>query len=382
MQKEVCMKRKIVLCLVLFLVASGLVIAGGAQEESTADEYDARSVEADTTGGEENFGVEFLFPAKGSPLVPDSVFEKAPPYRIAMAHNGFGNTWRVQSVEEAKWVASKIPEIDEFIFVEANNDPALQVSQIQDLLTQDIDGLIIAAAGLDNTNAMISEAVSRGIPVVSVVEAISSDDYTVKIENDQYYTFGTALGEWMIDVLDGEGRVWMLEGIAGFPASEVRTAGFLDAIEGTGIEVTGKGYTDWSYEKTIQIVENLMITDPEPDAVWCAGGAQGRALIRVYQENGLDLVPVTGESENGFFRVWTETDVTAAAAPFPPSLIAAGVYAVVDVLTGEPVHKDYIHRPDPITKEDRAEFFKPELSDEYWFPTNLPEEILEKMYGN
>ena len=327
------------------------------------------------------FGVEGLKPVINSDKIPAGKFKKDPPWKIAQAFNGFGNTWRIQIAEEMKHEAAKNPEIEKYIFVEADNDPVKQVSQIQDLLTQGIDALIVAPAATDNCNELIAKAVSMGIPVINVIESTTSKDVTVRIEADQWH-FGNVMGKWLVKQLNGKGRIWMLKGIPGFAASVARDEGAYAAFKGTDIKVTSEGYGYWSMDKSRRLVENLLVSDPNPDGIWSAGATMSRAAIEVFEENGMPVPPITGEGENGFFKAWKKHDLKSMSAVFPPSLGIAGVRAAVALLKGEEVQSAYIHRPDPITTaEERDKYLRPDLSNDLWVPTTAPEELLQKLYG-
>ncbi len=70
-------------------------------------------------------------------------FKKAGPWRIGVSFGGVGNTWIVQMIQEMKYAAAQRKEITEFIFVEANWQPAKQVADVEDLLTKKVDAIII-----------------------------------------------------------------------------------------------------------------------------------------------------------------------------------------------------------------------------------------------
>src|SRR5690606_19417226 len=117
------------------------------------------------------------------------------------------------------------------------------------------------------------------------------------------------------------------------------------------------------------------------DGVWSSGGAMTQACIEVFQENGFDLVPMTGESNNGFLKIWKETGVESVAPVTPTWVGAEAVVAAVKLLRGEEVMSDYIIRPEPITADKIDEYYQPDLNDSYWTGSILPQERLLEIYG-
>jgi ribose transport system ATP-binding protein len=328
------------------------------------------------------FGIDGLQHVVGSKIIPAGRYKKKGPWRIGHAFNGLTNSWRIQIAEEMKHAASLIAQIKEYIFFEANDDPKRQSAQFQKLLEQDVDALILSAAAMENCNDLISRAVSTGIPVISLVEPIRSKEVTVLIDGDQFY-YGYEAGKWLVNQLQAKGNVWMLKGIPDFPASVTRDKGAYAAFNETELIVTGEGHGYWQLGKSRQLVKELLKSAPHPDGVWSAGAAMSRATIEVFEEKGLNVPPIVGETENGFIRLWKKNNLNAMALTnLPTSLGIASIRAAIALLKGEQVHGEYLHRPKPIiTPEERDKLFRPDLPDDAWLPTSAPEALLHKLYG-
>ena len=327
------------------------------------------------------FGIDGLQHVVGSKIIPAGRYEKKGPWRVGHAFNGLTNSWRIQIAEEMKHAASLIPQIEEYIFVEADDDPKRQVEQIQELLARGVDALILSAADMEACNDVISKVVSTGIPVISLVEPISSREVTVHIDGDQFY-YGYEAGKWLVNQLQGRGNIWMLKGIPGFPSSVTRDKGAYAAFNETELTVTGEGHGYWQIGKSRQLVKELLKTAPNPDGIWSAGAAMSRAVVELFEERGLEVPPIVGETENGFIRLWKEKNLKAMALTNIPTFLGiASIRAAVALLKGEQVHGEYLHRPRPITtQEERDRLFRPDLPDDAWLPTSAPRALLHKLY--
>jgi ribose transport system substrate-binding protein len=99
-----------------------------------------------------------------------------------------------------------------------------------------------------------------------------------------------------------------------------------------------------------------------------------RACIDVFKQHGAIIPPITGEGNNGFFKVWRDNKLQSIAPEYGPEQGAAGIRAAVALLEGKSLYKRYVYNPLPITIENRDKFLRDDLADEYWFPSALSEE--------
>jgi ribose transport system substrate-binding protein len=114
------------------------------------------------------------------------------------------------------------------------------------------------------------------------------------------------------------------------------------ALEGTNITISSEQHVDWAYDKGKQVCESLALSDPNPDGIWSSGAAMTHACMDVFVELGMPIPPISGEGNNGFFKVWKESGATSMAAVFPPAQGAAAVRAAMALLEGEEMQHRYV----------------------------------------
>ncbi|CAG9222469.1 Monosaccharide ABC transporter substrate-binding protein (CUT2 family) [Paraburkholderia tropica] len=316
-----------------------------------------------------------------NPVTAPNQFKKAPPWRIGFSIWGFGNTWMTQMVHETDAEAAKHKEIGKLIFADANSKPAKQIADIEDMIAQKVDAIIVAPVSYTALTPVIKKAVAAGIPVIVHSTEVETDAYTTEIQGEALY-FGEVGGKFLVDTLHGKGNIWVLRGQAGIAADTMRYDGLRKALAGSNIKIASEQYGDWSYNKGKQVCESLMLSNPNPDGIWSSGGDMSRACIEVFKEFGKPVPPITGEGNNGFMRAWKDSGANATAAVFPSEQGAAGIRAAVALLSGESLHKHYVLRPAPITKANFAQFYRPDLNDNYWAPSALSDADLKKFYGS
>ena len=332
-----------------------------------------------SSAGEVDLGAG-LEPKPGALKTVKNQFKKAPPWRIAISMPGVGNSWIVQMLEETKYEASRHKEISEFIVVDAQWNPAKQVADLEDLLTKNPDAIIVYPVTPSSLSAIVDKIAARGIPVISAgpLEGTDKQATTLTIGRE---AFGRVGGEFLVRQLKGKGTVWMIRGVAGVAEEEGRYQGAVSAFKGTDIKIGAEVYGDWSYAKGKQVCENLVLSGKPVDGIWFSGAEMTKGCIEVFQEFNKPLVPMTGEGNNGFLRVWKESGVQAIVPLYPATIGEAQVRAALALLQGKELYKDYVSELPPITEQNRDQYYRPDLNDNFWVPSGLPESKLQELYG-
>jgi ribose transport system substrate-binding protein len=321
-----------------------------------------------------------LVPKAGAYKTKKNQFKKAPPWRFAISLPGVGNSWIVQMLEETKYEVSRHKEIAELIVVDAEWKPEKQVADLEDVLTKSLDAVIVAPVTPTSASAVIDKIAARGIPVIIAGLSAGTTAYTVNLLSGGE-PFGHAGADFLVKALKGKGTVWMIRGPAGFAEDESRYRGAVSAFKGTDIKIGTEVYGDWSYAKGKKLCESLLLSGKPVDGIWFSGAEMTKGCIEVFQELKKPLVPMTGEGNNGFLRVWKESGVKSIAPVFPSAVGQAQVQAAVALLQGKQLFKDYYSVAPPITEKDRDNFYRADLNDSYWVPSGLPEAKLKELYG-
>ncbi|WP_083507893.1 ABC transporter substrate-binding protein [Aureimonas frigidaquae] len=320
-----------------------------------------------------------LSPVAGSPMVDRPKSDKES-FVLGFSNISVVNTWRVQMVEELKHEASLHPEISEMIVSDAGGDVNRQVADIESLIARGVDALLVAPGSEVALNTALDKAYDAGIPVIIFSSNATPKNYTVKLLADDAQ-FGRDGAKYLAEALGGKGNVLAIRGISGNSIDNDRFRGVEEVFaDHPDIKIIDQGFGDWAYDKGKQVCESLLIAHPDVQGVWSSGGAMTQACAEVAEENGLPMIPMTGEANNGFLRIWKEKDLQSVAPISPTWFGQQGVIAALRVLEGEPIAKDNLVNPAPITKEQIDEYYRPDLNDSYWVGSTLPDETLVEMY--
>ena len=288
-----------------------------------------------------------------------------------------GNSWSVQLYKEFQAEAAKHADEVEVSYTESNLKSDQQVSNIEDLITKGVDALIITPISPTAVIPALKKAHAKGIKIVLLAAKIRSNDYDALVTVDDV-DFGKAGANWLVDKLGGEGKIIALNGISGISASDDRWAGAQEIFDAhPGIEVLSVVDAGWDYAKAKVAVSNLLAANADVDGIWSQGGSMTLGAIDAFNAAQRDLVPMTGEDNNGYLTRWQELQSQgfSSVAPSKPTWLGSEALRVtLDLLEGNEVEKDNILPVPMITDENLADFSRPDLPDSFWANTRLSDD--------
>lgn len=253
-----------------------------------------------------------------------------------------------------------------------------------DLVTKDVDLICLTAASASALVPAVEDAMEAGVAVVNFDCAVDTDDLTAKLilDNEE---FGRVDAQWLADQLGGKGKIILIAGQAGTDNAEKRVNGAKNVIaQYPDMEIIAESYCDNDYAKAKAAVESMLSAYPEIDGVLSLGGAMTRGAIDAFEEAGRELVPMCGEANNGYLKVWHDRVDQGFQAIAPISPNTSGAMALrlgIDALEGLNIKKDNTLTVNFVTNETLEEFVRMDLSDSFWAPTELPEEKLQELFG-
>jgi ribose transport system substrate-binding protein len=220
---------------------------------------------------------------------------------------------------------------------------------------------------------------SQNIPVILVSSKADTDKYITFIEPNNI-TMGQEQAKYIVKKLNGKGNVIMLSGIAGASAAEDRLAGARGIwAQNPGIKELGQAYCDWTPAKGKQATEGFLAAHPQIDGIWSDSGVMAVGAIQAFQEANRKVPPVTGENFNGYLRMLVTQKLDGFAILYPPSIGLTAVELAIKTLQGQQVPY-YISIPMPTYADaDIAKLYDPNMPDDYWPGSALPQAWLDKV---
>jgi len=228
----------------------------------------------------------------------------------------------------------------DIVVLDSQNDPAKELANMEDLLTQEVDVILINPTDSDAVGNAIKMANEKNVPVITLDRGANAGEVETHIASDNV-AGGVMAGEYIAELLGGSGKVVELEGIAGTSAARDRGQGFNDAIDATDIEVVANQVADFDRTKGLSVMENILQAQPEIDAVFAHNDEMALGALKAIEASGKDIIVVGFDATDDAVKAVEAGEMDATVAQQPSLIGSLGVESAVKVMTGETL-EDFI----------------------------------------
>src|SRR5215472_17413768 len=164
-----------------------------------------------------------------------------------------------------------------------------QISQIEDCIAAGAQGVVIGAISYDGLNNLVSEIKSKNIPVIDVINGMSSKDISAK-SLVSFGEMGAKAGEYLAKLHpkgSGVVKVAWFPGPPGAGWVEAGNKGFLDAVKDSDIQVVATKYGDTGKEVQLKLIEDVL--EANPDIQYIVGTSPtAEAATGLLKDRGLE----------------------------------------------------------------------------------------------
>jgi ribose transport system substrate-binding protein len=248
---------------------------------------------------------------------------------------------------------------------DANGDGAKLTTDVQNLVSQKVDGIIISAGPLAAAPAALKAAEDAGIPVVMVDRKLTGDNYTSWIGPDNK-AIGIQDGEYINEKLGEKGGKVAI--IRGGPADNTigldRTEGMKSVIsQNPNIEIiTAPDFGDWGTDGGVKVTENLLAKHKDLDVIFCENDSMCLGAQKAVGDAGLSdqifLAGVDGQKE-ALKAILDGTNYEVTGKNDADEIGRKGFERMMEILDGKQVEKDTVVPSPRITKDNAEEFYDP-----------------------
>ncbi|MFA0491097.1 ribose ABC transporter substrate-binding protein RbsB [Vibrio splendidus] len=229
------------------------------------------------------------------------------------------------------------------IVLDSQNDPSKELSNIEDLTIRGVKAILINPTDSDAVSNAIRIANRSNIPVLTLDRGASRGDVVSHIASDNVIG-GEIAGHFIMEKVGEKAKVIQLEGIAGTSAARERGEGFMNAVNGSDLELLASQPADFDRTKGLNVMENLLAANPDVQAVFAQNDEMALGALRAVQASGKDVMIVGFDgTEDGIAAV--NRGLLGATVAQQPDLIGSlGVEMADKVLKGETVD-EYVPVP-------------------------------------
>jgi protein TorT len=217
----------------------------------------------------------------------------------------------------------------------------VQRRQIENAIAENPDGLIIGAISLDGLNDLVKKASDKGIPVLDLINGMSSPHIAARAAVS-FWDMGYQAGSYLRRLQEKRGQALRL---AWFPGPDgagwvkAGDAGLREAIAGGAIEILDSRYGDTGSAAQAKLVEASL--SQYADDLDCVVGTAVTAetAVKILRQRGLaDRIKILSYYYGpGVHRGIRRGDITAA----PSDLTVLQARIAVDVMVRILEKKDY-----------------------------------------
>jgi protein TorT len=163
-----------------------------------------------------------------------------------------------------------------------------QISQIEDCVAAGAQAVVIGAISYDGLNNLVAEIRKKNIPVIDVINGISSPELSAK-SLVSFGEMGAKAGEYLAKLHPAGSppvKVAWFPGPPGAGWVEAGNTGFLGAVKGSAVEVVETKYGDTGKEVQAKLVEDTL--QAHPDISYIVGTAvTAEAAIPIVRDKGI-----------------------------------------------------------------------------------------------
>ena len=166
------------------------------------------------------------------------------------------------------------------------DDNAEQIKDIRNFIKEGVDLLVVAPNEAAPITPVVEEAFDRGIPVIVFDRKILSDKYTAYIGADNY-ELGKAIGNYVANMLHGQGNIVEIAGLTGSTPAMDRHQGFVAAISPyPGIQLLAREDAGWLRSEAGEKMDTLLARFPEIDVVYAQNDRMAAGAYDVAERQG------------------------------------------------------------------------------------------------
>lgn len=226
----------------------------------------------------------------------------------------------------------------DIVTLDSQNDPSKELANVEDLITQKVSVILINPTDSEAVGNAVKAANDAGIPVITLDRGADAGEVATHIASDNV-AGGKMAGEFVVNELDGKGKVVELEGIAGTSAARDRGQGFNEAIGGSDIEVVAKQVANFDRTEGLNVMENILQAEEEIDAVFAHNDEMALGALKAIQSTDRDIIVVGFDATDDAVKSVEGGEMAATVAQQPKLIGSTGVENAEKIIKGEDVEE-------------------------------------------
>jgi inositol transport system substrate-binding protein len=177
------------------------------------------------------------------------------------------------------------------MMTDGKDDPAVQMNQVETLLTQGVDAIMIIPVDISTIGPIINSCKDAGVPIV-VVNRLPDPEFVEQIDvyvGSESIQAGIMQAEWVAEAMQPDGgKVAIITGMPGQEAAAMRTEGNKQIFaKYENIEIVAETTGKWDRALGMQVAENWYQAYPDLKAVVCNNDEMAIGALLAAQAMGI-----------------------------------------------------------------------------------------------
>lgn len=251
--------------------------------------------------------------------------------------------------------------------VEANGDvlittdPAMdvtkQINQIEDMITQGIDGIFLNPVDWEGIRPALESLKAANIPIINFDTEVKDMDFVTAYVGSDNKNAGFVCGEDLVKKFPEGGKIVVLDSPTMNSIND-RIAGFMEAIKDAKFEIVAQQDAKGDLQTSLKITEDIL--QANPDVIAIMGGNDPTALGALAACKAANLTDILIYGVDGSPEAKAEIasggQFAGTGAQSPISIGATSVEVAYQILNGEKFEAKTPVKTFLINKDNVAEF--------------------------
>jgi ribose transport system substrate-binding protein len=303
-------------------------------------------------------------------------------WNIGLSIQGANNDWATASYAHFKYALEAYKDqTGNVYFAECGYDPQKQLADIEDLLTKNIDALLVQPVSETALASVVEKAHEQGVKVIVYGGAIGTDVYDGYMDRDHKAT-GSKYAEYVCERLEGKGNVVVIMGYPGSGYSNAVLAGVDEVLANyPDIKSLGVEYAEYTPAMSKQILEGYFAKGDSVDGVICDGGLMGFGVLEAFNDANKAIPPMSCDDTYLFLNKAVELEFSDfICCSSAQELSYDAIELLFNVLNDKPCEKENHLLPQVLTGEDALTKIDPTTPNNYWYFSKIPAERLNDFF--
>ncbi|MFO8068738.1 MAG: D-ribose ABC transporter substrate-binding protein [Alkalibacterium sp.] len=228
--------------------------------------------------------------------------------------------------------------------VDAQDDTAKQLNDVNDLIQQGVDILLINPVDSAAIEPAIDSANNAGIPVITIDRSSEGGEVVTLVASNNVEG-GEMAAQHIIDLV-GEGAATVqLEGVPGASATRERGEGFMNVAE-DGLDVVDSQTANFNRSEGLTVMENMLQSNSDVEAIFAQNDEMALGAIEAIEAAGLaeDIVVIGFDGNDDALVAVEEGRMDATIAQQPDEMGRIAMETAYEYFEGEEID-EYIASP-------------------------------------